>query len=346
MQYHYLGLCIPGTEELCAAILSRRLKDLSGLAPSGGSLAFSTSVPYSDLNLFCFNNLFRVLYTAPAAPTPAGLGDFLRVLPTCPADWPACRDNPKNTRTFRLVTSCCSQLTSVPRAAKAAVENKLRAESGLRPDRSLPDSEFWAMVRADGQGWFLKRLTRHKAYDKLLSPGELHPELAYMMCWLSDPRPTDVVADPFCGHGAIPLQRCKRFPFTGLYAFDLDDKMLASTRQKLPRKENIHVKKQNALTLTGTLPAGTVDAFITDPPWGLYQDVGMSLPEFYRLALAQMSTALKPTGRIVLLTAAKDALLTALESSPSLTLATRYDILVSGKKAGLFLLQKGTLQKL
>jgi len=346
MQYHYLGLCIPGAEELCAAILSRRLKDLSGLALSGGSIAFSTSVPYSGLNVFCFNNIFRVLYTAPAAPTPAGLEAFLRALPVSPADWPACRDNPKSTRTFRLVASCCSQLTAVPRAARTAVENKLRAESGLRPNRSLPDSEFWAMVRSDGQAWFLKRLTRHKAYDKLLSPGELHPELAYMMCWLSGPKPTDVAADPFCGHGAIPLQRCKRFPFAKLYAFDLDGKMLASARQKLTRREIVQIRKQNALTLTEALPAGTVDAFITDPPWGLYHDVGMSLPEFYRLALAQMSTALKPAGRIVLLTAAKDALATALDNTPSLTLASRYDILVSGKKAGLFLLQKGTLQKL
>lgn len=346
MVYRYLGLCIPGTEELCAGILGRRLKDLDGLALSGGSVAFSTAVPYSDLNLFCFNNIFRVLYTAPAAPTPAGLDSFLRSLPSAPADWSASRGNPKGTRTFRLVTYCRSQLTAVPQKAKAAVENKLRAESGLKPDRSLPDSEFWAMVRADGTGWLLKRLTRHKAYDKLLSPGELHPELAYMMCWLSVPKPADIVCDPFCGHGAIPLQRCKRFPFAQIYAFDTDEKMLASARRKLPRREDLYIKKQDALALTEAFASGTVDAFITDPPWGFYQDVGMYLTEFYSRALSQMAAALKPDGRIVLLTAAKDALTAALDGTPGLTLAVRYDILVSGKKAALFLLEKGTLQQM
>lgn len=344
MIYHYLGLCIPGTEELCAQILARRLKSTESPALSGGCVAFSCAVPYSGLNLFCFNNIFRVLYTAPAEPTPAGLEAFLRSVPSAPADWPACRDNPRGTRTFRLVTSCCNRLTAVPQKVKAAAENKLRTESGLLPDRSLPDSEFWAMVRADGTGWLLKRLTRHKAYDKLLSPGELHPELAYMMCWLSDPGPKDIAADPFCGHGAIPLQRCKRFPFAQVYAFDTDEKMLASARRKLPRREGIHIKKQDALSLTEAFAPGTVDAFITDPPWGLYQDVGMSLWEFYSRALSQMSACLKPGGRIVLLTAAKDALAAALEGLPGLEHAARYDILVSGKKAALILLRKGTLQ--
>ena len=56
--------------------------------------------------------------------------------------------------------------------------------------------------------------------------------------------------------------------------------------------------------------------------------------------------SLKPGGRIVLLTAAKDALPAALKSAPGLSLAGRYDILVSGKKAGILLLKKGTLQKM
>lgn len=340
MKYRYLGLCVPGAEELCAKILGRRLKDLEGPILSGGSVDFTTSVPYSDLNLFCFNNIFRVLYTAPAAPDPEGLAGFLRAVPGAPADWPACRDNPKGARTFRLVSSCCGQLVSVPKKARGAVEDRLRIESGLKLDRSLPDSEFWAMVRADGQGWLLKRLTRHKSYDKLLAAGELHPELCYMLCWLSEPKPGDIIVDPFCGHGAIPLQRCKRFPFAEIFAFDTDSRMVGSSRRKLPRRKNVHIKGQDALKLTEAFGPGTVDAFITDPPWGIYQEVGISIDEFYSRTLMGMSQCLKPGGCIVLLTAAKEALLHALNGTPELMLAERYDILVSGKKAGIFLLKK------
>lgn len=346
MKYRYLGLCVPGGEELCGRMLEKRLRDLSDLSLSGGAVYFSTAVPYSDLNLFCFNNIFRVLFTAPAAPSVQGLEGFLRALPSAGADWAPCRENPRGTRTFRLVASCCGRLVSVPKKARAAVEDRLSRESGLRPDRSLPDSEFWAMVREDGQGWFLKRLSRHRAYDKLLAPGELHPEICYMMCWLSGPKPGDIVVDPFCGHGAIPLQRCKRFPFAKIFAFDTDQHMLDSARNKLPRREDVLIKKQDALRLGEVLAPGTVDAFITDPPWGLYQDVGMSLVDFYRRALTQMALALKEGGRIVLLTAAKEELLAALEGIGSLALMERHDILVSGKKAGIFLIKKQSLQKM
>ena len=66
----------------------------------------------------------------------------------------------------------------------------------------------------------------------------------------------------------------------------------------------------------------------------------MDLGEFYRRILAQLEEILAPGGRIVLLTAAKGELEAALEELPGLRLGERYDILVSGKKCGLFLLEK------
>lgn len=340
MRYQYLGLCVSGLEEVAANILCQRLKDLQDLRISGGAVGFSTDVPYNSLNLFCFNNLFQVVCSAPAAPTKTGLERFLRGLPSARGDWAACREHPKKFRTFRLVTSCQNQLVSMPKTVKTAVEQKLRVESGLAVDRSLPDSEFWAVVRSDGQAYLLKRLTRHRAYDKLLSPGELHPELAYLLCWLSEPRPGDVVVDPFCGYGSIPLQRCKRFSYAKLFAFDSDSQMVEITREKLPARENIRVERKNVLTLSQRLPPESVDAFITDPPWGIYREMELDLEEFYRLALGQMVRVLKPDGRIVLLTAAKAEQSRALEETPSLALTARYDILVSGKKAAVFVMEK------
>lgn len=341
--YSYLGLCISGTEEIIGSILAARLPDLSGFSASGGAVRFSTAVPYSDLNLFCFNNLFRIIYSAQAPATASGLENFLRLLPSASIDWSPCREHPKKYKSFRLVTSCRGQLVSVSKKAKTAVEQKLQKESGLRPDRSLPDSEFWAVVRNDGNAYLLKRLTRHRAYDKLLAPGELHPELAYMLCWLSNPKPSDVVLDPFCGHGAIPSERARRFPFSQLYAFDLDGDMVAAARQKLPSRQDLLIKRQDALSLSAILPPESVDAVITDPPWGLYRDTGMELSQFYRKALREISAVLKPEGRLVLLTAAKDVLISVLDKLPSLTLLHRYDILVSGKKAGIFLMERKAL---
>ena len=341
MENTYFATFIPGTEDIVADILSARLPDFSPSLLASGAVAFTTTVPYSELNLFCFNNIFRVLYSAPAAPTKAGLEGFLRGLPAAPVDWQAARARGK-ARTFRLVVSCKNQLVSVSRGVREAVEKKLAAESRLRPDRSLPDREFWALARDDGQAWFLMRLTRHKAYDKLLHPGELHPELAYMMCWLSQPSPLDVFLEPFCGYGAIPAQRAKRFPFRMLTASDISPKAVEFTRQKLGERPGLAILQADALNMG--MAGGTVNAIVTDPPWGIYEDVGMELAVFYRRILAEFARLLCDGGRAVILTAAKRELAGALEELPQLVLSSRYDILVSGKKCGLFVLKKGGLQ--
>lgn len=337
----YFASLIPGGEEIAAAILRQRLApQLAILARSSGAIEFETPVPYQNLNLFCFNNLFLVLASAPARPDQAGLERFLRTLPENPlCRWDQAAPSAK-AKTFRVVTACQNQLTAVSPKARQALEKKIAGKTGLRVHRSLPDAEFWVTVRRDGKAYFLKRLSRHRAYDKLLHPGELHPQLAYMMCWLTAPAHTDIVVDPFCGYGAIPLQRALRFPFRQLFAFDSDPQPLALAKQKLPRRENLIVARQNAMNLKEALPKGEVDAIITDPPWGLYEDLGMELALFYQRMLDSFAQVIRPGGQAVVLTAGKRELEAALSSS-GFALASRYDILVSGKKCGLFLLRAG-----
>ena len=69
-------------------------------------------------------------------------------------------------------------------------------------------------------------------------------------------------------------------------------------------------------------------------------DVMVQVPDEVADLLQELARALKPGGRVVVLTAAKDELLSAAEAVPQLTLNARYNLLVSGKKAGLFLLNR------
>lgn len=336
----FFGTFISGTGEIVEGILRQRLKDLRILALLDGAVEFETAVPYSDLNLFCFHNLFWVLHKK-EAPAEEPLDDYLRELLGAKAGWSEAGKNSPKIKSFRLVTSRQNQLVSVDPALRGSMEQKLSRLSGLRVDRSRPDTEFWVLSRSEGVFYFLKRLSRHMAYDKLLDPGELHPELAYMMCWLTAPKHTDVVLDPFCGYGAIPLQRARRFPFTKLYAFDNAEEPLARTREKLPRKNPaILVERHDALALGEVLPPESVDAVITDPPWGIFQEVGMELGEFYRRMIRELELLLRPGGKLVLLTARGEELSEALKTAPALALQRKYHILVSGKKSGLYLLEK------
>ena len=337
---HFFGTFISGTGEIIAAMLEQRLNDVKILSLLDGAVEFETAVPYSDLNLFCFNNLFQVLHRG-ALRESESLDGYLKTLLADEQNWGELKSASSKIQTFRLVTSRQNKLVSVDAALRDKLEKQLAKRSGLRVNRSRPDTEFWVLSRSEGVAYFLQRLSKHMAYDKLLDPGELHPELAYMMCWLTSPKYTDTVLDPFCGYGAIPLQRSKRFPFEKLYAFDIADKPLARTREKLPRKNpKIVVERHDALELDSVLPPESVDAVITDPPWGVFQEVGMELEEFYRRMLLQFKIVLKPGGRLVLLTAGEEALSAALQTVPEFLLRQEYHILVSGKKSGLYLLEK------
>lgn len=337
----FLGTFISGTGEIVKGMLRQRLKDLNLIALPDGAAEFETSLPYSDLNLFCFNNIFLVLHKGELTDRETILDEYLKELLASQPDWAGVRENSSKIRSFRLVTSRQNRLVSVNSALREKLEKRIAKISGLRVDKSRPDTEFWLLSRSEGTCYFLKRLSRHTAYDKLLDPGELHPELAYMMCWLTVPKYTDTVLDPFCGYGAIPLQRCKRFPFSKLYAFDKNEQALGRTKEKLPLKNpNITVKNQDALALSRALPPESVDAVITDPPWGFFEDVNMELEEFYRKTLEQLDFVLKPGGKLALLTAKKEEFRRAAEKFPRLSFREEYNILVSGKKTGLYLLEK------
>lgn len=337
----YFAAFPAGAGALAERALRRRLPDLELLSLLDGAVEFATAVPYSDLNLFCFQNIFRVLHRAPVPAGERPLDAYLRqLLAAGDADWPAAGNNSPKIRTFRLVTSRENRLTAVDPALRARLEQRISRASGLRVDRGRPDTEFWVLSRREGTCWFLKRLTRHAAYDKLLAPGELHPEICWLMAFLSEPRHTDTVLDPFCGSGAIPAQRIKRFPYARLLAFDSDPACVARTRQRLPRRPEITVERRDALKLSETLSPESVDAVITDPPWGLYQALDRPLEDFYRESLTQLAPVLKPGGRLVWLTAGKAEFQAALAACPGFSLREEHGLLVSGKKCGLYLAVK------
>lgn len=334
MANRFLGTFVPGTEEIVAAMLKGTAQSVRLMS---GAVEFEMN-PGQRVEAPCFNNLFRVLYSAKARPDKVGLDKFARSLPEASVDWSAARSKGERGKSFRLIASCQNELTGLSKAAKEALERRIAKETGMKVDRSLPDREFWVLARREGTAYFMKRLTRHKAYDKLLHPGELHPELAYMMCWLAGSAET--VLDPFCGYGAIPAQWKTRFPYRRLMAFDLNGEALAYTREKLGQAPGLRIEKRDALALAEQFPPESVDAIVTDPPWGLYQGVEMPLEEFYRRMLGQFRALLKPRGRAVVLTAGKNELVSALEGTAGLALEVRYDILASGKKCGLFVLGK------
>jgi tRNA (guanine6-N2)-methyltransferase len=245
----------------------------------------------------------------------------------------------KKRRAFRLIASRENQFVSIDQDLRNALERNFTKIHGLTVDRGRPDTEFWLLYRSEGYGFFLFRLTQQPAFQHVLEKGELGPEIAYTLCYLSEPNNDDIFLDPFCGYGSIPLERAVSFPYNMIFAFDNDPgkKRLVRSRVKESRIKGMFiVKTENALNMK-TFEDGFVHKIVTDPPWGFYKELPPDIDNFHSSMLEEFCRVLKRDGILVILTARKEEFEQALSTyKHELRLVKKLDILVSGKKAAIY----------
>jgi tRNA G10 N-methylase Trm11 len=164
--------------------------------------------------------------------------------------------------------------------------------------------------------------------------------LAHLLCLLSEPGRNDIFLDPFCGSGSLVLERLHSFPYRQILAGDQDPTHVAALRRKTKQQKNIKLEQWDALHLT-TVESHSVHKIVTDPPWGFYQDTNVNFTEFYSQMLSEFARVLQPGGLAVVLVGRKAEFEQALIAiAQHLQLRKKYDVLVSGKKAGVYQLAR------
>ncbi|MDR2478356.1 MAG: methyltransferase [Treponema sp.] len=333
---------IPGLRDCIAEAVRERLADAALHKLLDGAVLFETQCTYDTLNFFCFNNIFAVLDVIEQRPAQGvhALETHLKsimkkALP--PEAESIMAHNSKNIRSFRIVTSVENKPAAVNEAVKAAVEQRIARISGLAVNRSRPDAEFWFLYRAEGFSVFMKRLTLRPSWEKSLHPGELPPPLAWTLCRLGQLRHGDIVLDPFCGYGSIPCAALKYFHIKQCIACDHDKKAAAYTAARFKnRTDGSFILHKTAFhSLAALVPAQSVDAIITDPPWGHYAAKNASL---YDAMFSLFDSLLKKNGRLVILGARDDAIGKA--AAKRFVMRSNIPILLSGKKAEIFVFEK------
>jgi len=337
-----------GLEEPVKSALTEALSEAQFSLTLDGLVVYRTSSPLTVLKRLPFvNNTFVLLrrFDGPSARQPV---QIMREALAAPGLERKLRGSVSSReRTFRIVISDGNQTARGDPGLLARLEGKVIATTGLTPHRARPDIEFWFLIRREGCGFFAKRLTRRQATEKTLREGELRPELANVLCRISEPSSDDVFLDPFCGSGAIPLQRAA-IPHNLIFASDGDAtqvrllkeriKRLARSKKDPLRKVIVH--NEDALNLS-RFEDGFIDKIVTDPPWGHFSTPAGGLAAFYGGMVAEMCRIVKGGGVIVLVTAQKQLFEDVLAPlSAKLRLADRYDVLVSGKPAAVFKLRR------
>lgn len=333
----YYSTFIPGLLEPVEEALRTALPDSRTLLALDGLILYeSEATPRTIEKLAFVTNSFQVLKHFEGLDLSA-LANSILDDPSISFDLALPRG-----KTFRVIPSVANQLVAIDNRILEALEKRISEKTGLRSHRSKPDFEFWLAQRSEGHGFFSLRLSHHKAYDKILQKGELRPELANILCRLSDPKPKELFLDPFAGSGAIPIQRAAGFPEGLVIASDQDERAVELLRDRikdLGLKKRVVVRHDDALHLS-RYQDGSIHAIVTDPPWGHFAKTKAPIAEFYLDMLRELARVLRPEGKLVILTAETAALDAAAERCKQLPVSRKFPILLSGKKASIYVFSK------
>jgi SAM-dependent methyltransferase len=247
-------------------------------------------------------------------------------------------------RSFRLVFSRNGRLVQVQDMIRRELESRVAACSARPCRRRGADVEMWIALRREPLGLFLfrERLTQTGPHDR--PQGMLAPQLAAAMCRLTEPSDDDILIDPFCGYGGVFLQRLN-WPYRMAFAVDQDPACIHHIKRQLDQTRTNWRKRTYVRTGDGSLladfDAGFFSTIVTDPPWGDYDRTVNDVDSFYDSLLRAFARVVRPSGRIVMLVGRMIGLqgLVARQSSP-LVIQESHDLLVSGKKATLYKLDR------
>ncbi|NXY37288.1 THUM3 protein, partial [Pomatorhinus ruficollis] len=165
----------------------------------------------------------------------------------------------------------------------------------------------------------------HRRNITHFGPTTLRSTLAYGMLRLCDLQPTDIIVDPMCGTGAIPIEGAAEWPYCYHIAGDNSPqavKRAANNICSLLRKN----ESKDSSTALGVpldiiqwdicnlpLRTGSVDVVVTDMPFGKRIGSKKKNWDLYPACLMEMGRICTPgTGRAVLLTQDKKCFAKAL----------------------------------
>lgn len=244
---------------------------------------------------------------------------------------------PGQTNKFRLMVHVDGSLAPVEARTKAALERAVMQRTGGRVEPRGQCQEYWVVGR---QGLrellFCARLP--KAKRPIKAKGAISHELSAMLVAASQPRPQDVFLDPFAGSGSFVAARLER-PLKQAWYVDRDLRQhRPSLGRELTDNKRLRLLAEDALAMP-SIPDGSIDVIVTDPPWGEHELVEQPYEDFARALGKSIARVLNPSrGRYVLLINRRSAgvmhaALTAADLAPD----AEHEILVNGHPASVLI---------
>lgn len=342
MQNVYMSTYISGFSKVIEKILKQKIPDVIIVNNMDGAIIYKTNTNIKNIDMPFFNNSFFVL----AYDQCNCKLDFNKSIQNLifkhnfPLGVTKNFINPKKDKTFKILGIDKNQPTALDYKLVMNVEKKIHNSCKLSVAFRKHDLDFLFIRRTEGIILFLLKLTYNRITERKLNRGELRPELAYILSWLTEIQKSDVIMDPFCGYGAIPKAIVKNFSYNMLFASDLDKNLTDKLKLEYKNnKKNFYIKQRDALNLS-YFENNFIDKIVTDPPWNIFNtNNNINYQIFYEKVLNEFYRILKPHGICVVLMGNIKDFECAL-NKVSFICDDKYCILVNGKKANVYKLIK------
>jgi ubiquinone/menaquinone biosynthesis C-methylase UbiE len=333
MQRLYASTFIAGAGTLVRELLVRTLSDVEFEREDDGLVLYRTKASVQQLRaLRFFHNTYAVLTFADAMDPSDPLVPLIKLIRQDEELASHLRSVlPGKSVACTVMASVENQPSAIPTIHLQKLEKALEATGCVRIDRTAPKQFLWLIARREGYAFFGLLLNEKQQYDRKLQKGELRPELAHLLCLLSNPNADDVFLDPCAGHGAILRERIAIGRCAKIMGGDSDAGLVSGLRKEFGKARSVSIDVTDATELK-TVPDASVDVIVTDPPWGVF-DRSFSVSTFAPVFFATCRRVLKPGGRLIVLTAREGEYETSLAQAKGLSRTAYHDILVSGQKA-------------
>lgn len=176
--------------------------------------------------------------------------------------------------------------------------------------RTLKTVLHIALINDDGSIAVERNLFRHE-WRKHLVPAGINPTLAYVMCKAGELSNEDIVMDPFCGGGTIPVTALLDFDVQKVLASDISSKAVSFTKQNFieakinKNKYSIFISDIKRLRIQ----KGYLTKVITNMPFGIRAGKHNKNMELYKAFINFCYSALTANGKVVAFTTEKTLLL-------------------------------------
>jgi len=151
----------------------------------------------------------------------------------------------------------------------------------------------------------LTRESLHKRFDRPFNhPAAIKAPLAYGMLRIAGVDDGDVLLDPFCGGGTIPIEAAQVWDGSvNIFGSDINNRFLEGARRNAEAagvEKHVSFRIADARRLEEFYEP-SIDRIVTNPPYGVRMDREKNLRETYFNFLNSASKIMKPDGRIVVI---------------------------------------------